>query len=71
MSTRNSTPVGLSLVVVIGGAIGAGVIASELLGYLSTTAAGPEQAGWCVPLLSVGMPLLVLVCVALWVWSQL
>jgi len=70
MSTRNSTPVGLSLLVVAGGAIGAGVIASELLGYLSTTAAGPEQAGWWVPLLSWGMPLLVLVGIAIWVYLQ-
>lgn len=70
MSTRNSTPVGLSLVVVVGGAIGAGVIASELLGYLSTTAAGPEQAGWWVPFLSIGMPALVLMGVLIWMYLQ-
>jgi hypothetical protein len=69
MSTSNQTPVLLSLTVVVTVAVVAGAIASKLLGYLATTAAGPQQLGYWVPLLGIGMPALVLLAIAIWVYS--
>jgi len=68
MSRNNSIPVPIELLVFLGVAVGAGVIASELLGYLSNTTAAPDGLGWWVPLLSIGMPVLAIVAVIIWIY---
>ena len=68
MSTRSNTPVGIALLVFGGVAVVAGWIASSLLGYLEATAVGSEQLGWWVPLLSIGLPVLALMGIALYLY---
>jgi len=69
MSTAAETPVAIQLTILLGVAIGAALIAHNLLGYLADTTAGPEKLGWWVPLLSFGMPLLVLAGVLVWLYG--
>jgi len=70
MSTRKSTPVLPALAVFMGVAIGVSVIASQLLGYLQTTAIANEQVGWWVPLFVFGIPTAVFVGIAVWAYFQ-
>ncbi|MDS0284761.1 hypothetical protein [Haloarcula onubensis] len=69
MSTAAETPVAVQLTVLVGVSIGAALIAHNLLGYLSTTSAGPNALAWWVPLLSFGMPLLVVAGVLVWLYG--
>lgn len=69
MSARNSAvPWPVKLLIFAGVATVAAFIASELLGYLSTTSAAPEGVGWWVPALSVGMPVAVVVSILIYLW---
>lgn len=68
MSTRNQTPVGIALLVVIGGAIGAAMMASKLLGYLSSTSVATRQPTYWEPLLGTVVPGLVIVGVLVFVY---
>lgn len=69
MSTRNNTPpAGIGLLLLAGVAVVAGIMASELLGYLSASSIGQAGPSYWEPLLAVGMPALAILSIVGYLW---
>lgn len=69
MSTRQSTPpLGIGLLLLASVAVVAGLMSSQLLGYLSGSTIGQGGPTWWVPLLSVGMPAVALLGIIAFLW---
>lgn len=69
MSTRSNTPpLGIGLLLLAGVAVVAGLMSSQLLGYLSDSSIGQGGPAWWVPLLSIGMPALAILAIVAFLW---
>jgi len=69
MSTRNNTPpLGIGLLLLAGVAVVAGLMASNLLGYLSDSSIGQSGPAWWEPLLGVGMPGVAILAIIAFLW---
>lgn len=69
MSARNSTPLGIQLLVGGGGAVVVGAMMWSLLSYMESMSVTTRGAWW-VPVLPVLLPVLVIGSILWWVYSQ-